>query len=84
MKMGQEALGRRAMISEASVAAGLLVGAPLSASAKGGKSSGSWAKHDGEFTEAELDGFTETKSVIRIEKSSVKSIFYYRGGSAII
>ena len=62
MKMGQEALGRRAMISEASVAAGLLVGAPMSASAKGGKSSGSWAKHDGEFTEAELDGFTETKS----------------------
>ena len=55
-------VGRRAVLSEA-VTAGLVLGAAAPAGAKEGKAkAGAWAKHDGEFTEQELDGFTETKS----------------------
>ena len=55
-------VGRRAVLSEA-VAAGLVLGAAAPAGAKEGKAkAGAWAKHEGEFTEEELDGFTETKS----------------------
>jgi hypothetical protein len=55
-------VGRRAVLSEA-VTAGLVLGAAAPAGAKEGKAkAGAWAKHEGEFTEQELDGFTETKS----------------------
>ncbi len=51
---------RRAVLYEA-VGAGLVLGAAAPAGAKEAKA-GAWAKHQGEFTEEELDGFTETKS----------------------
>ena len=56
-------VSRRAVLSEA-VGAGLILGAAAApAGAKEAKAkAGAWAKHDGEFTEKELDGFTETKS----------------------
>jgi len=55
-------VSRRAVLSEA-VGTGLVLGAAAPAGAKEAKAkAGAWAKHDGEFTEKELDGFTETKS----------------------
>ena len=62
MLSSEAVIGRRSLLSEAALVAGV-AGLPLPASAKAGaKSAGAWAKHEGEFTEEELDGFTETKS----------------------
>ena len=56
-------VSRRAVLYEAAVGAGLVLGAAAPAGAKEAKAkAGAWAKHQGEFTEEELDGFTETKS----------------------
>mmetsp|Transcript_84027 Transcript_84027/g.122869 ORF Transcript_84027/g.122869 Transcript_84027/m.122869 type:complete len:215 (+) Transcript_84027:11-655(+) len=62
MTAAEGVVGRRALLSEV-LAAGVVVAAaaPVSAKVKKAKS-GAWAAHEGDFTEDELDGFTETKT----------------------